>query len=549
MTSTGRTVGRYVLGTELGRGGMGVVYEAHDPAVGRTVAIKVIAPEMVDDGEFVARFEREMRIAATLEHPNVVPVYETGRDEGSLFIAMRRVLGSDLRSEVRDRGALAPARVARLARQIGAALDAAHARGLVHRDVKPGNVLLAGDGDEEHVYLTDFGLTREAASDSGLTNTGQWLGTVDYVAPEQLDAGVISGRTDIYAMACMLYELLAGRLPYTGTIARKLAAHTRDPLPSVGEELDHVDRIDRALARGAAKEPEDRYPSAGDLGRALAAAIAGTEPAEEERTVATGAALSGIATQIGERARPIAREVSPTVRRPRTTNVPGAPPGRQRPALGRRRVTTVGLATLALLLVAGGAVAALLGGGSSTGTGTGGAVAMTSTVRPAIRTRTVERIRTVSVPGRAATATAASEPVARPFSYRAYTAPQGGFTTVAPSGGGWRSLGETAENPRLLRSTFVGPGGATIWIDATPQDAPTFALGGRHLISRDVISSPLGQIDAYSFTASTPSFCSGGCVDYQLDLGGSGYAVLGGATADARSAARRIVTSLVPTGE
>ena len=265
-----RTIGRYRLDGELGRGGMGVVYAAYDVQHGRAVALKVISPEIVQDEEFAARFQREARIAVSLEHPHVVPVYETGEEDGALFIAMRRVDGPDLGKVVRDAGALSLERVVRLTRQIGLALDAAHAEGLVHRDVKPGNVLLAGTDDEEHAYLTDFGLAREAASDSGLTNTGQWMGTADYVAPEQIEGGTVSARTDVYSLGCVVFELLTGDIPFTGLLVRKLFAHSQDPVPSIGHVAGpNSGRIDEVLARATEKVPADRFLSAGDLGRAL----------------------------------------------------------------------------------------------------------------------------------------------------------------------------------------------------------------------------------------------------------------------------------------
>ena len=169
-------------------------------------------PELAADPQFRQRFEREARVAATLEHPHVVPVYEAGEQDGSLFIAMRFIDGHDLATEVRDHGRLA-ARSARAASslQVAGALDAAHRSGVVHRDVKPANVLLTGAGDDEQAYLTDFGLTREAASESGLTLTGQWVGTVDYAAPEQILGEPTDARSDVYALGCLAFQALTGQ--------------------------------------------------------------------------------------------------------------------------------------------------------------------------------------------------------------------------------------------------------------------------------------------------------------------------------------------------
>jgi predicted Ser/Thr protein kinase len=287
--------GAYDIQREVGRGGMGVVYLATDRRLGRRVALKVIVPELAADPQFRQRFEREARVAATLEHPHVVPVYEAGEQDGSLFIAMRFIDGRDLATEVRDRGRLAPDRLGRIIGHVAGALDAAHRSGVVHRDVKPANVLLTGAGDDEQAYLTDFGLTREAASESGLTLTGQWVGTVDYAAPEQILGEPTDARSDVYALGCLAFQALTGKPPFQGAPAARLFAHMNEPPPSacaVRPELRP--EVDAALARAMAKKPADRFQSAGDLGRALAAALAGRAQVEPERTVARGAALTGV---------------------------------------------------------------------------------------------------------------------------------------------------------------------------------------------------------------------------------------------------------------
>jgi predicted Ser/Thr protein kinase len=290
-----RAFGAYDIQREVGRGGMGVVYLATDRRLGRRVALKVIVPELAADPQFRQRFEREARVAATLEHPHVVPVYEAGEHDGSLFIAMRFIDGRDLATEVRDHGRLAPDRLGSIVAQVARALDAAHRSGVVHRDVKPANVLLTGAGHDEQAYLTDFGLTREAASESGLTLTGQWVGTVDYAAPEQILGEPTDARSDVYALGCLAFQALTGKPPFQGAPAARLFAHMNEPPPSacaVRPELRP--EVDAALARAMAKKPADRFQSAGDLGRALAAGLAGRAQVEPERTVARGAALTGV---------------------------------------------------------------------------------------------------------------------------------------------------------------------------------------------------------------------------------------------------------------
>ena len=271
---------------------MGVVYLAEQVRLRRWVALKLIVPELAEDEEFRRRFERESQMAASLDHPNVVPVYEAGEADGALFISMRYVEGSDLRRLIR--GGAMRRRIARpgWSRSSGRRLDAAHARGLVHRDVKPANVLVTGAAGAEHVYLTDFGLTKHVSSQSGITHTGQWVGTLDYVAPEQISGGPLDARVDVYSLGCVLFESLTGQVPYPrDSDVAKMYAHLNEPparvsqlAPLAGPAFDAV--IDRALA----KEPGQRYPSTGDLGRAAQAAAQGQRNTAPERSVAAGSA-------------------------------------------------------------------------------------------------------------------------------------------------------------------------------------------------------------------------------------------------------------------
>jgi len=269
-----------------GRGGMGVVYRATELSLGRPVALKLLAPDRAGDHEFRERFQRESRMAAAIDHPNVIPVYAAGEHHGSLYLVMRYVGGTDLHALLREQGALEPERAAELVAQVAAALDAAHAAGLVHRDVKPANVLLADD----HAYLSDFGLTRLAASETSLTESGRWIGTVEYSSPEQLRGERTDARADVYSLGCVLFAALTGRPPFAhGTVPATMLAHLHDPPP---RPSDHgtPGEFDRVIARGLAKRPEDRYPSAGDLGRAALGATGGEPVTESERSVAVGPA-------------------------------------------------------------------------------------------------------------------------------------------------------------------------------------------------------------------------------------------------------------------
>ena len=272
----GDRIASYRIDGLVGKGGMGLVYRAWHDRLQRTVAIKVIAPELAAQSSFRARFERESLLAAQIEHPNVIPVYEVGESQGLLFIVMRYVEGIDVGELVGRSGRLEPRRAASIVNQAAAALDAAHARGLVHRDVKPGNLLVSGDIGAEHIYLTDFGITKRIADTTGLTATGQFIGTVDYVAPEQILGNPIDARSDVYALGCVLYQLLTGVVPFPrDSDFPKLYAHVNDPPPSPRELAPTVPgELDAVVTKATAKDPDDRYLSAGDLGRA---AIAGAE--------------------------------------------------------------------------------------------------------------------------------------------------------------------------------------------------------------------------------------------------------------------------------
>ena len=270
-----------------GHGGMGVVYRATQLALDRTVALKVIAPGLLEDRTMRARFVRESKVAASIDHPNVIPIYYAGEEQGVAYIAMRYVAGDDLRRLVRRERRLPPERAASIVSQVGAALDAAHAAGLVHRDVKPANVLIdAGD----HVYLTDFGLSKHALSTAGGTKPGHWVGTLDYVAPEQIRGERIDARADVYALGCLLFFTLTGAVPFPReSDEAKLWAQLSDPPPKPSEH-GAPQAFDDVVERALAKAPDDRYPSAGDLGRAAIAAAAGRRPLRTERVVARGAA-------------------------------------------------------------------------------------------------------------------------------------------------------------------------------------------------------------------------------------------------------------------
>jgi streptogramin lyase/tRNA A-37 threonylcarbamoyl transferase component Bud32 len=265
----GTELAGYRIESVLGRGGMGAVYLAEDLRLKRRVALKLIAPELAADERFRERFLRESRLAASLDHSHVVPVHAAGETDGQLWIAMRYVQGTDLRTLLEREGPLEPGRALALVAQVASALDAAHAHGLVHRDVKPANVLVTEEDGEEHCYLSDFGLARspEAAGDP----TGAHLsGTVDYTAPEQIAREPANGRADLYSLGCVLYECLVGEPPFKRPRAvATLFAHASEPPPSLRtQQPDLPEAIDNVIAKALAKDPEDRYQTCGELAQA-----------------------------------------------------------------------------------------------------------------------------------------------------------------------------------------------------------------------------------------------------------------------------------------
>ncbi len=290
----GTVVAGYRIESLVGRGGMGVVYRAIQLDLERVVALKVIAPELLDDDDVRARFLTEARAAASVDHPNVIPVHAAGEDDGVAYIAMRFVAGDDLRALVRYGGPFDPAGAAAIVAQAAAALDAIHRAGFVHRDVKPANLLVDRDS---HVYLTDFGLAKAVFTRTGGTRTGQWVGTLDYVSPEQIRGGRIDARADVYALGGVLHFALTGRVPFDreGDEAKLWAQLSAPPPVPSAVRRGLPAQFDLAVARAMAKEPDERYPSAGDLGRAAQAAAVGRSPTEPERMVARGAAAPGAA--------------------------------------------------------------------------------------------------------------------------------------------------------------------------------------------------------------------------------------------------------------
>ena len=363
----GTQLGGYRVATVLGRGGMGVVYLAQQLALDRRVALKIINADLSDDQEFRDRFAREAQLAAAIDHRHIIPVYDAGEADGRLYLSMRYVKGHDLRTVLQLEGPLAPARALGIAGAVADALDAAHAAGMVHRDVKPANVLIEdGPGPEaDRVYLTDFGLTkRVTGSTPGITRTGIFVGTPDYAAPEQASGKTVDGRTDEYSLACVLHECLTGATPFPrDSDAQVLAAHLLEPPPAASSIRPGLPTsLDEVLARGMAKDPEARFPTCAALVSAAAGALGAAPPAT---VVAPPPAMPASAFP------PPAPGTAPVPTGGFTTGdpTPGQPPttvvGPRRPDDGRRRRRTWLIAALFAILLVGGVVGILLASGGS----------------------------------------------------------------------------------------------------------------------------------------------------------------------------------------
>jgi serine/threonine protein kinase len=345
--SPGERLGDFRVLALLGRGGMGAVYQAEDESLGRRVALKVIRSRWAEDPGFRRRFEAEARNAAAIEHPNVVPIFSAGTLDGRLYIVMRYVEGPDLEARLRQepRGALSPDSALMVLEGVAAALDAAHERGLVHRDVKPANILLEDTRGRERVFLTDFGLTRPQGPRRGETSIGNWIGTPDYAAPEQQESGWVDARTDVFSLGVVLYRMLSGEPPRTVGLGL---------LPSI-EGVDPS--LDLVIRRALARDPAERFASAGALARAARSAAAGDGVPTVEESVATGEARTGFSEAQDEaETRPFG---SPAPTQP-------MPPGRA--ARSRRRLVLPALAAFAILAGIGVAVAIAAAGGTDSTT-------------------------------------------------------------------------------------------------------------------------------------------------------------------------------------
>ena len=374
MPRVGSDFASYRIQGVLGRGGMSVVFRADNMRLGNEVALKVLSAELSENDAFRERFVRESRLAASINHPNIIPIYDAGEEDGLLYIAMRYVAGADLKTLIRQEGPLSLRRTADVISQVARGLSVAHQRGLIHRDIKPANILTeraGADGETvDHAYLADFGLMKHQVSRSGLTDTGQFLGTVDYVAPEQVEGRQTDQRSDVYSLGCVLYECLTGSVPYPrDSDVAVLFAHVQDTVPRITDlRPDLTSAIDEIGARAMAKRPEHRYANATDISRDLTEAVGAFRYSHDRPSRAITDPTPREASSYGA-----APEVVPVPERPAAQEPPAPPPGDSgrgpggpaRPPRGRPSVLVI---ALGVALAAALAVIAfqLTSGGDST---------------------------------------------------------------------------------------------------------------------------------------------------------------------------------------
>jgi serine/threonine protein kinase len=378
----GTELAGYRIERVLGRGGMSIVYLAEHLRLHRKAALKVLSPELSGDEAFRTRFIRESEAAASLDHPNIIPIFEAGEVGTVLYIAMRYVRTTDLAVLVAEEGPLDPPRVVSIIEQAASALDSAHAEGLIHRDVKPANLLIAthaGPGGADHVYLSDFGLTKHTATKSGLTRTGAFMGTLDYVPPEQIKGQDLDGRSDQYALACVLFQCLTGRVPFDrADEATVLFAHLSEPPPSATELRPELPAaIDGVIAKGMAKEPDDRYATCSALADAARTAVqapgaSGTPNFPTPTVVARSADTTDAVAETTPALASPAETVAPTERGLGVPPPPAPSPPEGPPPDGagrRRRALIAGLIGTALVVIVLVFLLVPLGGGGGSNGG------------------------------------------------------------------------------------------------------------------------------------------------------------------------------------
>ena len=480
----------YRLVSLLGHGGMSIVYRAEHIALERTVALKLLSPRLSDDEDFRERFQRESKVAASLEHPNIIPIYEAGGENGVFYIAMRYVDGADLKTRLKESGQLEAQQVVSFVAQVAAALEAAHARGLIHRDVKPANILIApGAGLEgsDHVYLSDFGVAKNTGA-AGLTKTGLFVGTAEYASPEQIEGKELDGRADIYSLGCVTYEALTGAPTYEKeSEVAMMYAHLLEPPPKLSERRPDLGfPVDEVIAKAVAKSRDDRYARPSEFALALRQAVGANAPVGPE-TILAGSALTAPAAPAEKPAEP---EPTPTEPEPTPQPTAAAAAG-----ASNRRKLIVGGGILAVIVAAGVLIPllALSGGKSSSpetaaARSTGAITAGTPTVAPEAASllsvvapsQVTKECTAQSAPANGAVETfvcvsAPTDPTSVPNAFR--------FSFYPRAQALLRAYGQEFTRARGARNTLVkcgsAPAGERAWIH------PTGKRGGRFFCHQD----------------------------------------------------------------
>jgi hypothetical protein len=473
----GTRIAGYRVAERIGQGGMAVVYRAWDERLQRQVALKVLSPTLAADESFRQRFIRESRAAAAVDHPNIIPVFEAGESGGVLFLAMRYVPGGDGRTLLRQNGPLPAGQAVAIVASVAAALDAAHTAGLVHRDVKPSNMLMdIRTGQPDHVYLSDFGLTKAMLSAASLTGTGEFLGTVDYVAPEQIEGREVDARTDEYALACAAYELLSGAPPFPRDQAvAVIHAHLSTSAPPLSARRPGLPpEADAVLARGLAKLASFRYASCGEFAAALAMALGqpgsagyvGPAPAPVAGpgpVAGTGPQTASLLAGPGH-----AAGTGPLAAAP--AGAPATPPGPAgRPRYGTAVIVSAVMAGVAVL-AAGGVVAGfVLGNHASSGPGSPGAVSRAAAAGTA-RSQSGQPTASASSVTTSSSASTAAPPPASP------PPPGAALFTVT------RAIPDPGSPPQVDTVAFSGDGSILLTADQA-GDTCTWSAGSGHQVA------------------------------------------------------------------
>ncbi len=523
---------------------MGTVYLARDERLERHVALKVIVPQLAGDPEFQRRFESEARSAAAIDDPNAVPIYSAGAEDGQLFIAMRFVDGTDLRAVLAEQGSIELDEAVAIVSDVASALDSAHVAGFVHRDVKPANILLAERFGKRSAFLTDFGLTKGLQAEATqLTGTGRWIGTLDYVAPEQMTHGRVDARTDVYALGCVLYEMLAGAVPFPGTDMQKMWGHANESFPPLRDERG----LEGVIARATAKDPEERFQSAGDLARA-AAAVIGHEPAPVAKgSVATGAAASGFRESPSPTSRTQTMK-APTAaaaeERPTTAMATGVPRAESRRSAGPSGWIVAAICGSVVLAAGLIGAALILSGGDEEGK----RLAKATTVRENSTPASGDGVESAPTRG-ASSSDSRPDPASEASASTAGSVPysQALYSIEIPADWAQEVSDEPSGNPpgSYLESVWRDPveSNTSITVDAQTPAPATTPLG-----SAEAVRAETSQSDGYREFAFEPTYLAGSPaarwvfqvtgedgildrrVDYFLNVCGAGVAMLGSTT-------------------